>query len=394
MKYFLLLAFLCTSSLFAKDKVQYPLVYLTWEKDPATTMKVQWITSKKETSNTLYVQEAKKTNKDWIKIEARAFSLGQKEKQVVHKAHLEHLEPNTIYQCKIGNDKKIIRFRTLPQTLDGESLRFVVGGDAYSNSLKRFQKMTKTAAKQNPRFCVIGGDIAYSAPKKKGDDRFYEWEKFFSVWMKEMIDADGCMIPLLVGIGNHEVIGRYECTPDDAPMYYALFEKGYYDIAFGKYLHFIFLDSEHTHPVKGLQTIWLHETLRRNPGFTHRFGICHVGPYPSIGSYKLKIRKNIRKHWVPLFEQYKLHVFFENHDHGYKRTFPLLQDKSDPRGVVYIGDGSWGVNPREPKERPYLACTKQEQQVTVVELTNTKRTFRSVNVKGRVIDQYEQDVQR
>jgi len=392
MKYFLMLAFLCTSSLFAKDKVQYPLIYLGWEEDPSTTMKVQWITPKKETTNTIYIRETKKSNKDWIKFDGASRPVGQKQKQVIHKVHLTSLKPDTIYECRFGKDKKTIRFRTMPQSLDTGSLRFVVGGDAYSNNLKRFQKMTKTVAKQNPRFAVIGGDIAYSAPKKKGYDDFYQWEKFFTTWDREMIDTDGCLIPLLVTIGNHEVIGRFECLPEDAPIYYALFEKGHYDVRFGKYLHFIFLDSNHTCPVTGLQTVWLEKTLRENPGFPHRFGICHVGPYPSTGPFKLKIRKQIRELWVPLFEKHKLHIFFENHDHGYKRTYPLIQDRINPRGIVYIGDGSWGVNPRKPEKRPYLAFAAQEQQVTVVELTNTKRSFYAVNVDGKIIDRYEQNL--
>ena len=38
---------------------------------------------------------------------------------------------------------------------------------------------------------------------------------------------------------------------------------------------------------------------------------------------------------------------FENHDHVYKRTFPIKHDQvSESFGTVFLGDGSWSVEPR------------------------------------------------
>ncbi len=390
MKYFLLLFMVCITPLSAKSKVQYPLVYLTWNNDPTTTMTVQWVTSKKDKSNALSYQIVKKAkSKNYINVNGYFRLMPQNEPYIIHRVELDSLEPDTMYEFSLGKEKKTYRFKTMPKDLNSP-VRFVVGGDGYSNKLERFRKMCARAGKQNPRFAVMGGDIAYSAPKKKGEDDFYQWGKFLTCWMQEMKDADGCLIPILAGIGNHEVIGRYKCSPDDAPFYYALFERAYYDVSFGTYLHFVFLDSNHTHPIVGNQTFWLDKVLCSHQHFTHKMAICHVGPYPSTGSFKLKIRKEIRAHWVPIFEKYGLNVLFENHDHAYKRTYPLLQGKIDPRGVVYIGDGSWGVNPRKTVDRPYLAHRASEQQVTVVELTKTSRTFYAVNVDGKIIDSYAQ----
>jgi hypothetical protein len=56
-----------------------------------------------------------------------------------------------------------------------------------------------------------------------------------------------------------------------------------------------------------------------------------------------------RKHWVPLFEKYRVPVVLEHHDHTFKRTKPLVDGAADDNGVLYLGDGSWG-RLRTPKD--------------------------------------------
>jgi hypothetical protein len=51
----------------------------------------------------------------------------------------------------------------------------------------------------------------------------------------------------------------------------------------------------------------------------------------------------VREYWAPLFERYGVQIAFENHDHVYKRTVPLRSGAPHADGVVYIGDGSWGM---------------------------------------------------
>ena len=46
-------------------------------------------------------------------------------------------------------------------------------------------------------------------------------------------------------------------------------------------------------------------------------------------------------------DEYKIRVSFEHHDHTFKRTKPLRGNAVDPEGTVYLGDGCFGVPPRE-----------------------------------------------
>jgi hypothetical protein len=64
-------------------------------------------------------------------------------------------------------------------------------------------------------------------------------------------------------------------------------------------------------------------------------------------------------------------------------------------GVVYIGDGAWGVKPRIPKKavkHPVFAITKSAQQFVKVEISKSGRQFWSITPAGEIIDHYVQFV--
>ncbi len=385
----LLLLLLCfTTEAFAKS--DSPKVWLSWKNDPTSTMTVMWITKKSADSDNLSYH--KKNSPNWSKSSGRHWLFPNKKPYIVHKVELKNLEPDSIYGFCVGTDSKEFFLRTMPKNLDSP-IRFITGGDAYHNSLKKYRSMCIRAAKENPRFVIIGGDIAYAAARKGGQEEWGKWINFFSCWSKEMKDSENCLIPLLVTIGNHEVTGSFNRSVEDAPFYYTFFEKATYALSFGSYAHFTFLDSNHTLKIKGKQTDWLKNVLQKSAHHKHRFAIYHVGAYPSSGKSNFPAGKLIRKHWVPLFEKYKIHACFESHDHAYKRTHPLIKDKKHKDGIVYFGDGCWGVTPRKPKSsRPYLAHSAQKQNALVVELSNKDRKFWSIDPQGKVIDYYEQSV--
>ena len=135
--------------------------------------------------------------------------------------------------------------------------------------------------------------------------------------------------------------------------------------------------------------------LKKSLDYIHCFALYHVPAYPSVRYFRLPESCAIRRHWVPLFERYSVNAAFENHDHAYKRTHPLLGDSIDPKGVVYFGDGSWGATPRIPKRAArttYLAKTKSRRQYLLVELSEDTRWFQSKTARGHIIDHYVQEI--
>jgi len=82
---------------------------------------------------------------------------------------------------------------------------------------------------------------------------------------------------------------------------------------------------------------------------------------------------------------------FENHDHAYKRTYPILEEKVNERGIVYVGDGSWGTRPREvhsARNTWYLNKAQSIRAFTIVSLEGRGYSLISVDEYGRVIDAY------
>ncbi len=392
MKFFLFVLCIIISPLYAAESLVDPLIYLTWTHDPCSSMTVQWISSTEETETTLLYQKDGEAagNNGWKIAYGSCLPLPENQPYFLHRVELQNLQPNQKYQCIVmTRAPQTLSFRTMPQSLD-TPVRFAVGGDACDKSIKAFRKMNQRVAKTNPRFAILGGDIAYAVKKRSPREDCAKWLQFFRYWMLDMKDDEGCTIPLLVTIGNHEVKRSFYARPEAATFFYLFFERARYTCDMGDYAQFIFLDSDHTQPVSGLQTNWLHTVLKGSMHFLHRFAIYHVGAYPSTANVDGYVSGRIKKHWVPLFERYRLHACFESHNHAYKRTHPLLGNKRHKKGVTYFGDGSWGVEPRKStihkKHKHYFAHTEKKQQVLIVELSKKERTFWALDVQGTTFD--------
>ena len=80
-----------------------------------------------------------------------------------------------------------------------------------------------------------------------------------------MVTPDGCLIPMLPAIGNHDVSGRFDQTPATSTVLLHPFPmpgpKVYNVLDFGNYMSILLLDSSHTHPVGGKQAGWLANTV-------------------------------------------------------------------------------------------------------------------------------------
>ena len=166
-----------------------------------------------------------------------------------------------------------------------------------------------------------------------------------------MTTKEGRLIPFLIVPGNHDIL------PDHYELFFTLFafpqKQLYRSMQFGNYLTLFLLDTGHFQPVEGRQTVFLKKALAAAANIPYKFAVYHEAAYPSYYPYNGITPKKIRTHWVPLFEEYHLTAAFENHNHAYKRTYPIKANQIDPDGVTYFGDGSWGVTPRGPSDQWY-----------------------------------------
>ncbi len=123
------------------------------------------------------------------------------------------------------------------------------------------------------------------------------------------------------------------------------------------------------------------------------FVVNHVPAYPSFRSMAGKDGKagtgeGNRKHWVPLFEKYRVPVVLEHHDHTFKRTKPLLDGLAHDNGVLYLGDGSWGRlrSPQKPERLPYLAVASRDYHLSLHRIQGEERFHLALDEYGRVMD--------
>ena len=80
----------------------------------------------------------------------------------VFRTELTDLKPDTNYQFRIGRNSPTYRFKTMPAKAT-DTISFISGGDCGTN--QHCVANNIQAARQDPMFAVIGGDLAYENGK-------------------------------------------------------------------------------------------------------------------------------------------------------------------------------------------------------------------------------------
>lgn len=374
-------------------------LFLTWQRDPTTTMTIQWIGVPGETSDTnvYYTLDQK------IPVFSPMITTPWKAQKTltkpypmtgfrVFRAELTNLSPGTDYQFRIGKYSPTYRFRTMPARAT-DSIQFISGGDVSVNSHAIANNIQ--AARQDPMFTLIGGDLGYDNGTSVEISL-----AFIRNYSKHMVGRNGRLIPLIPCIGNHEVDGGYHQPREKAPFFYALFDglypqTGYNTLDFGDYLSLVLLDSGHTSEVAGAQTDWLENTLKSRIDHPNVMVVSHVPAYPAYNFTHPKFDnakdgsgEPHRQHWVPLYQKYRVPVVLEHHDHTFKRTKPLIDGIGANNGVTYLGDGSWGRlrADAKPGKMSHLAATSEEYHLTLHRLQGEERFHLALNEHGKVMD--------
>jgi acid phosphatase type 7 len=377
-------------------------VFLTWRGDPSTTMIVDWHTEAAVPGAALQYRPA--GERRWRSRATTAVPFPNSDR-LIHRVELTGLRPDASYEFRLGEGWRSYTFRTMPRRAS-RPVRFVAAGDV-RHTMEMMEATGRQAAVYDPDFVMWGGDLAYAdgLPERVG-----RWYEFFDAIRNTLVTPEGRVIPILLALGNHEVAGSYHFRidgyrQDDATRqritssFFDMFatpgQPGYGVVDFGDYMSVVLLDTDHTNPVAGEQTAWLERTLRERQQVPHVFPIYHVPGYPSVRVFDGEVSQRVREHWVPLFERYGVRVVFENHDHAYKRTHPLRGGERHPDGVVYIGDGAWGVGVREigrdwpdGQRPPYLERGESVRHFILGEVRGAERRFIMVDEEGTVFDEF------
>ena len=208
---FFLLAFIFVISCgFARE--EDPLaVYLTWQRSPETTMTVQWISYLDKPDD--LVEYQKEGESTWYYTRGRHMRMPERFPYYIHATELTGLSPDTIYLFRTNHSPTVYKFKTMPTQLADTSIRFVVGGDIYHDGIDLVHATNRQAAKTDPMFALIGGDIAYAAGKQFNflpnfmhpwldaltNQKVDRWLMWLIAWQNDMVTSDGRLIPFCSG---------------------------------------------------------------------------------------------------------------------------------------------------------------------------------------------------
>jgi hypothetical protein len=360
-----------------------PAPVLILRGDPTTTMTVQWFRTH-AAGDEAAVWLAEVGSDAWTRIVGVREPF--KDAPVdLYRVDLTGLTPGAAYQFKLAPGGPSHKFRTIdsdPQT----PLTFVEGGDAGSTG-DAGETCTQAAAR-SPAFALIGGDMVYAK-----NDSYEYWTRFARMWHARMVTPAGFLVPIVACVGNHDV--EHHDHPDQphrqqASRYLSLFGyaggRTYGVIDFGPDTSLILLDTAHVEPIEGEQTRWLEQTLSERADRQHLLVAYHTPAYPSVQAWDYPPSVAVRRHWAPLFEKFGVDLAFEHNDHTYKRTVPIAGEHPDPRGIVYVGDGGWGAELREPRPAWYLARTASVHHFIHVTLQHDVLSLVAIDSRGHVID--------
>jgi hypothetical protein len=368
-------------------------VYLTWQHDPRTTMTVNF-QSPEHYENLTLAYDTKSHAGDAANYPLSASGTvrqipGLKDERYIYHIEATDLLPGETYHFVLADGGKSVtkefRFRPLPA---GDApLRFISGGDM--TILPRAHQLTGLAGKNDPMFALIGGDIAYDNGKL---GNAWMWDRWFQMWEDNMVTSDGVMVPMVLAIGNHEVNDDVEGTIQErAPFYYGFFAQGGAP-NFTRQLRddtlLIVLDSGHTIE-HAAQIPWLEEALKQGQSVKNTIAVYHAPLYPSHRDFEDWRALAGRESWLPLFDLYGLDVSFENHDHSFKRTKVLKGNQVAETGTVYMGDGSFGVNPREAvdPDRWYLEKASGTPHFWLVNIDGEGMHFKAISHAKETLDE-------
>lgn len=324
-------------------------VVLNWQGDPSTRMTITWRDDGPEATGVLrFSYDPDRPIDQWRTLSTTGFSFAETS-ATLFRVELTGLEPDREYHVLIDHPTtpERFRFRTLPDRPDLRELVFLAGGDSRTRRDVR-REMNALAAAQEPDFIIFAGDFIESPLSE------WEWNEWFDDWHELLITPEGRRIPVIPCIGNHEVLGGYNQSRNQAPFYYNRFAlpepQSHHALRLGPDLLLVTLDSDHTTPIAE-QVPWLERTLEMHGEVNFKLVQYHVAAWPSVRDFNGERPVAIRDYWVPIFEQHDVDLVIEAHDHAYKRTWPIRQgQRDDERGVIYTGDGGWGAPLRTAKE--------------------------------------------
>ena len=394
MRYLLLTALMLMSTAFASDNFQN--VRLVWTENPQSQATISWETDKITEGDLVKVWQEGEAVMQFAASQTKAYTDGGGKKKskktksndgggdkwFYRHVRLAGLKASTKYKMTAhsnGATSREFYFTTAPE--DQRTFKLLYVGDSRTRVevAEKISKQMGEMATADPEILAVihGGDYANSPTLKY-------WRPWLAAW--DLTTAsDGKLLPIIPVVGNHESISR-------SPLYgeaYAMpgGDKNFlYSCKLSPDFRITILNSEI--PSTGTQEAFLRKTLEkyRTEKVKWQIAAFHRPVYPAVK------KPSVIKRLVPLFEEFDIDLVLESDGHCIKRTVPIKNEKHDPSGIVYLGEGGYGAPQRKPKDLWYLkkpGFASLGDHLMMLEVTPESINYQSISVKGDVLDKHK-----
>ncbi|MFK7692770.1 phosphodiester glycosidase family protein [Paenibacillus sp. HJGM_3] len=301
----------------------------------------------------------------------------------VHQAIVNGLEAGTEYVYRVGDGQTNFSqqgtFTTAP--VDGDRLKFLFFGDSQAADAAGFNLWGNTVRKaisENPdaEFMMHAGDMVDSGHLEA------QWNMFFDAAKDQLMNTT-----FVATLGNHEVTGSKGISDFN---YHFIQPSNGVDSMKGtnfsfdyKNAHFVVLNSEPNN--YEAQKNWLRQDLAATDK-EWKIVVFHRGPYGSIYD-----TPEVRDTWTPVFDEFKVDLVLNGHDHVYLRQFMKNNQKVEQgEGTAYVVAGSTGPKFYDMIPRPWTQFydKEQKQMYVSVEIAGNELTLVTKTVDGREVDRF------
>jgi 3',5'-cyclic AMP phosphodiesterase CpdA len=379
-------------------------IILTWCDDPARTQAVTWRTD--PTVTEAFAQIAPATDgPEFVKTAEQVtaqtvFLTSDLGEAAYHVVRFQNLTPKTTYAYRVGdgeNWSEWFQFRTASDR--PEPFRFVYFGDAQNEVRSLWSRVIREAILDAPdtRFLLHAGDLINRAENDA------EWGEWFQAggWAN-------AMIPNIVTPGNHEYVKG--TPPAEASLskhwrpQFTLPENGPSELAehHGETAYWIDYQgvriiSLNSNVRQAEQVPWLEKVLRDNPC---RWTIVTFH-HPLYSAAKRRDNEALRNLWQPVFDEFRVDLVLQGHDHTYARTglvqgSQLVGTENEPvgatavsaAGTVYVVSvsGPKMYDLARPKRAEFQRVAEDTQLFQIITIDGDELRYRACTATGRPYD--------
>ncbi|GGJ86382.1 purple acid phosphatase family protein [Pseudomonas matsuisoli] len=322
-----------------------------------------------------------------------------------HQVRLEGLTPDTPYAYRVKGSagwSEWHQFRTAKAT--AAPFAFIYLGDTQNDILAVGSRTIRQALQSiaRPALMVHAGDLVSQRDDLVHDDEWGEWNQAGGFALSA--------IPQLTAAGNHEYVDHFLPNGEETrllgphyPLQFTTPPNGVEGLGDTTYftdyqgVRFIVLDGTSAIDLGSMdaQTAWLEQTLQSSNA---RWNVV-VMHQPIYTCARPEDTTELKEAWQPLFDQYRVDLVLQGHDHCYSRLTDESGRKASSKarqadeavGPVYMvsvtGSKMYGLNDRAQRQPDRVAEDTQLYQTVEVETDRLK--VRAYAVNGVLYDAFD-----